>query len=453
MAINEPRPFRLARCIVIACLIVFFLVIIAFNINRHDNAPPTVKYLPKTMYRAPLPSFTILPSNNNTMFQALNCTTGTDLDIAPYNTTRQIVSNGRYYRQHALAMYQAALPYLNDHPSSKDEYDYAGRAFYNASRQMDDYMRIHDISNTSSIIMQVRHAFEDLLGANGTFNASVVSKDRWGAYTINSPLDAFDQRSWWDLDNYRFQWNDKVAEMTCILGSPVRIETKDAMATDFSVSSMTRNASWMAELVSGQSEDSTSRKVQMFKGMNTIISYRLDAECRHSTVCFVCSDFYRCVLEHSIASVNSVPMMTDLVPEAFSNVSNIQDYAMVTIQLIRDGGGSIPYTVIAYETSYGWLEMLASIFSAFSILLLVYKLLMGDGKLDPFGWVQKRILVKTTKAFVEHVKESKDDEWLENVLFAFYIKANGISELEEEGVDVKQRMRGLMQRLRRTPPV
>jgi hypothetical protein len=92
----------------------------------------------------------------------------------------------------------------------------------------------------------------------------------------------------------------------------------------------------------------------------------------------------------------------------------------------------VPVTIITLKKPYGLLETLASIFSAFSVLLLMYKSIMGDFRLSPFGWMQKRLLWSTTDAFIERINRNKqDDEWLQDVLFSFFIDGNGLYATEE----------------------
>ena len=93
------------------------------------------------------------------------------------------------------------------------------------------------------------------------------------------------------------------------------------------------------------------------------------------------------------------------------------------------------YNVRSFEEnrSYTLLEVFASIFSSFSVLLLIYTFLMGESRMDPLGCIRRWFLHKDTERYVERVELAgkcrakslgKDIEVgaMQSVMTAFYVK-------------------------------
>jgi hypothetical protein len=136
------------------------------------------------------------------------------------------------------------------------------------------------------------------------------------------------------------------------------------------------------------------------------------------------------------------------LPDEFQNSTiPVQQFAYFSISL-EEQGSTFEITVVTFKSSYGLLEVLASLFSAISILLLLYKKLMGDFRLNPLGWVQRKLLRSRTTAFIERVLGDKDDadEWLEHVLFSLYLNGNGLE--GDETVGFKDDVKRVIHRLK-----
>ena len=147
-----------------------------------------------------------------------------------------------------------------------------------------------------------------------------------------------------------------------------------------------------------------------------------------------------------------------MIPKAFQNTTSpndMQNYAYVTIRLSTDAFNEVIAIKSIVPLGYGYLDSMASVFSAISILLIVYKLLMGDMRLNPFGWIQRWVFRSRTRKFIEKIKQGKDeeaaaddeDEWLAHVLFTLYIDGNGL-EQHKDKPSLKSGLKDAIRRLK-----
>jgi hypothetical protein len=233
--------------------------------------------------------------------------------------------------------------------------------------------------------------------------------------------------------------------LTPTIGAPSNTSTVATVGIWFDTSRMDSN--YMA------------KTFPVFRAQHTMFRLTLEKYCKVRGYCVAgfCTQEPDCHHQYKVFTVTSAPV-TDgsTLPDEFQNNTNIQQFVYFSISL-EGQAGRFETNVVTSKPSYGLLEVLASVFSAFSILLLLYKLLMGDFRINPLGWVQRKLLRSRTSAFVERVLGDKDDaedadEWLERVLFSLYLNGNGLQ--GDETTSFEDRVKRVIHRLKgkRTTP-
>ena len=102
---------------------------------------------------------------------------------------------------------------------------------------------------------------------------------------------------------------------------------------------------------------------------------------------------------------------------------------VISIQMTNNPGATAgTFNMTSYEEyrSYGWLEVLSSVLSFFSILLLLYAGIMGGRRVMPLGFVQLVLFPRQTREYIRMIEEGAGNEvqGLRDLLFRMYLRGN-----------------------------
>jgi hypothetical protein len=339
------------------------------------------------------------PTNNHTALNALDCTFGETLDISPHQIMTLLVADRRDARAHVWRRYQelkATLPNNQQLTTRSILYELAGR-------HVPDWDDIWTM--------------KDFIELDGREWDATLSSERWSRYRIES--------------RGRETPNAANRTLTCRVGEAQEVTAENATVSTPVRGQMLVGTSTLplANMEVIDLQDGKDDKFTLFRGQHLMLTLAREDNCRDIRTCSLgifCTVRPSCNQRYKVSRMNSIPVLDGAaLPTPFQNASTAATFAYISVRLGRSDG-VVPVTVISSSYSYGYLEMMASLLSAFSILLLAYKAIMGDFRVNPLGWMQKYVLYNSTKQLMQRVKDQKDNEWLENVLFTFYINGNGL---------------------------
>jgi hypothetical protein len=154
--------------------------------------------------------------------------------------------------------------------------------------------------------------------------------------------------------------------------------------------------------------------IAMTDGFDTTVSLEAAQECSLNSTCAF-RNRVTMVQSHEVTSATNRP--------AGNATSRI--YFSFTNEPSASSKGENLFRVQKNEElrSYTLLEVLASLFSALSVLILVYHVLMGDARLQPMGWVQRYATRGSAYVYANNATRisGSDAHKLQNMLYSLYV--------------------------------